>query len=222
MNNKSVWIIVFLVGGYILCQAIADVGATKLITVAGIAMPAGSLIFAFTFTLRDLLHKRLGKEWARAAIVAAACFNIFQALYLALMARLPSPPFFQYGEAWASIFAVVPAITLGSIIAEVVSELTDTEIYSLWKSKFPKAPQWSRVLVSNAVSLPVDSLVFAMLAFVFLPPLFGAEPLPVYAALSLVVGQIVFKAIITLVSMPLIYTVKDEKLVLDFSSAPAD
>jgi hypothetical protein len=212
MERKSIWMVVALVGGYILCQALADIGATKLITVAGVVMPAGTFIFAVTFTLRDLVHKRLGKEWARAAIFCAGAFNIVQAFYLAGMARLPSPAYFGLGDAWAQIFAIVPAITLGSITAELVSELVDTEVYHWWRTRFSRLPQWTSVLVSNTLSLPLDSLIFGTLAFVLLPPVFGGEALSFGVAMSVAGGQIVWKALVTLVSMPGIYLVKDKPL----------
>lgn len=213
MNKRQVWTIVLLVGGYIICQAIADVGATKFVQLGNVVIPAGTFVFAVTFTLRDLLHKRLGKEWARAAIVCAGLFNVLQAGYLALMARLPYPPFFALGEEWAAVFAVVPAITIASITAEVLSELVDTEVYHLWRSKFPRLPQWSAVLTSNVVSLPLDSFIFGTLAFVLLPPLFGGEALPFVVAMGLVGGQIAWKAAVTVVSMPAIYLVKEKSLI---------
>jgi len=210
MKTRTVWTVVALVGAYLVCQAIADVSATKFIELGGVVLPAGSFIFAATFTLRDLLHKRLGRQWARATIVMAAVFNVIQAAYLAWTARLPWPPFYQHGEAWQTIFAVVPAITVASIIAEVVSELTDTEVYHFWRTRLARLPQWSAVVASNGVSLPLDSFVFGTLAFVVLPPFFGGEALPLLAAMQLVVGQIVWKAIVTLVSLPTIYLVKEQ------------
>lgn len=179
---------------------------------AGITLPAGSIMFAFTFTLRDLIHKRLGKYWAQSVIIVSGGFNIIQAFYLWAMSKLPYPEFFELGEAWNAIFAIVPAITLGSIIAEIISELVDTEVFHFVWNRFPTFPQWGRVLASNAVSLPLDSLLFATFAFVILPPIFGAEPLPWAVAWSLVVGQITWKAIVTLVSMPAIYLVKEGNL----------
>jgi len=213
MNKKTIYAIVFLVGGYILAQAVADVGATKLIEVKGVVMPAGTIMFALTFTLRDLLHKRLGRDWARAAIIAAGVFNVIQAGYLAWMARVPSPVFFGLGEAWAAVFSVVPAITAGSIIAELISELIDTEVYHLVKKKAEKLPQWTRVLISNGISAPIDSFIFAALAFTILPPIFGGEALPLAAAFGITSGQIIFKYIVTAVSMPTIYLVKDESII---------
>lgn len=212
MNKRTIWLIVLLVGSYLVCQAIADVGATKFVLLGGVTIPAGSLIFAATFTLRDLVHKRLGREWAKAAIVVAGGMNIVQALYLAAMATLPYPSFFQLGDAWASVFALVPSITIASITAEVVSELLDTEVYHLWWKNKPNAPQWTRVLISNVVSLPTDSFIFGTLAFVVLPPILGGHAMPFIAAMDAVKGQIVWKAVVTLVSMPLIYTIREKKL----------
>ena len=41
---------------------------------------------------------------------------------------------------------------LASIVAEVVSELVDTEVYHWWVTKVTTRHQWARVLVSNGIS----------------------------------------------------------------------
>jgi len=210
--NKNIWAIVVLVGGYIGLQLIADIGATRLVQVGQFAIPGGTFVFALTFTWRDALHKRLGKDWARAAILMAGAINLFMAGYLAVISRLPAPVFVpaEYVEAWTIIFAFVPAIVIASITAEVISEWTDTEVYGRLVSRFKGRMQFMRVLLSNAVSLPLDSIIFGTLAFVLLPSLFGGNALPWSALPAIIVGQIVFKAIVTVVSLPLIYVVKDK------------
>ena len=80
-NKRTIWLIAGLVSGYIMLQLVADVTAAKIIEVWGLTMPAGTFIFALTFTWRDMLHKRLGKEWARAAIVMAALCNLAMVVY---------------------------------------------------------------------------------------------------------------------------------------------
>jgi uncharacterized integral membrane protein (TIGR00697 family) len=215
MDKRTTWAIVVLVGGYIFCQVLADIAATKLVAIGSVVLPAGTFVFAATFTLRDLLHKRLGKEWARACIWTAAGLNLLMALYLQGMAAVPAPQFYPFAEEWSAIFGFVPAVVLASIAAELVSELIDTEVYHWWWQRQAGAPQWSRVLVSNAVSLPIDSLVFAGLGFLLLPPLFGAEALPPAAIPAIVGGQVLWKGVITLLSMPAIYLVKEEPLALE-------
>src|SRR5690606_18119348 len=79
--KSSVFAIVLLVGVYIALQLVADVSAAKIVSIGDITMPAGTFVFAITFTWRDMIHKRLGKEWARAAIWTAALANIGMAAY---------------------------------------------------------------------------------------------------------------------------------------------
>ena len=81
MKNRNIYAITVLVGIYVTLQLIADVAAVKIVDIWGITMPAGTFIFALTFTWRDMLHKRLGKEWARAAIITAAAANLLMAFY---------------------------------------------------------------------------------------------------------------------------------------------
>lgn len=210
LSKKSIWAIVTLVGLYVTCQLIADVAATRLVELGGVIMPAGTFIFALTFTVRDLVHKRLGTDWALAAIWVAAGANVLLSFYLLAMAYLPAPDFYGYTDAWSEIFHLVPAITFGSIIAELAGHLTDTYVFAWWRKVVKDRFDWSWVIVSNAAGIPVDSVVFGLTAFVLLPPLFGSEALPVDVALSLASGQILYKAVVAVVSAPTIYLVKSK------------
>jgi uncharacterized PurR-regulated membrane protein YhhQ (DUF165 family) len=61
--------------------------------------------------------------------------------------------------------------------------------------------------------------VFTLLAFVLLPLIFGGQAMPLGVAVTRIIsGQILFKVVVTVLSLPLIYTVKDEQL--DFSPTP--
>jgi len=201
MKNRNVYAVCFLVGIYVAFQLIADVTAVKMVTIAGITLPAGSMIFALTFTWRDMLHKRLGKEWARAAIVTAAVANMLMAFYFLLVIELKPAVWWGGQEAFEGTLGIVWRIAIASIIAELISELVDTEVYHWAMSRISERNQWGRVLLSNAVSLPLDSLIFASIAF--------------YGVMSagdiwtIIWGQIIFKSLVTFVSLPMIYTVPD-------------
>ncbi len=200
-SRKQIWATVVLIAGYIMFQLVADVTAAKIMTIGAISLPAGTLIFALSFTWRDMLHKRLGKEWATAAIFAAAGCNVFMMIYFVLVIRLPAAAFWSNQEAFAMTLGVVPRIAVASIVAELISQLVDTEIYHRLAPLTKGKKQWLRVLASNGVSLPVDSLVFGMLAF--------AGTMPAVALWGIIVGQIVFKAAVTIVSLPAIYLVQE-------------
>ena len=201
MSKKQIWIVVLLVGGYITFQLVADVAAVKIIDIAGITMPAGTFVFALTFTWRDMLQKRLGKEWARASIIMAAACNVFLALYFVFAIRLRPAVFWSGQDAFAATLGIVWRIAAASIVAEVVSQWIDTEMYSILAPRTRGFWQFLRVIGSNAVSLPVDSLIFGFGAF--------AGTMPIIAILGIAWGQIIFKGLVTVISIPGIYLVKE-------------
>jgi uncharacterized integral membrane protein (TIGR00697 family) len=192
-------------GAYVAAQMMADIASLRIIDVAGYAVDAGTLIYPFTFTLRDLVHKIAGKEAARTLIFLAAGINVAMAGFFWLVARLPADatagPQLGFGEVLAPVWGIVVA----SIVAEVVSELIDTEAYQRWTRRHGDEKQWGRVLVSNAIAIPVDSIVFVGLA-----TLFGVFPAEV--AWSIFGVNVVFKALVTVISIPWIYWVKPEPL----------
>jgi len=53
-----------IVSLYIAAQIISDVASLKIALIAGFSIDAGTFIYPLTFTIRDLVHKRLGKEAA--------------------------------------------------------------------------------------------------------------------------------------------------------------
>ncbi len=188
---------------YIAAQMLSDVASLRIITVLGFSMDAGTLVYPFTFTLRDMVHKVGGRRVARTLIVAAAVVNLVMALLFWLVAKLPPDvtvgPQIEFGMVLAPVWRIVVA----SIIAEVASELTDTEIYQLWVNRFRQRLQWMRVLVSNGVSVPLDSALFCGLAFI------GRMPFGV--VVSIFVANILLKGIVTLISLPWIYLVKERR-----------
>ncbi len=124
------------------------------------------------------------------------------ALFFQLAAWLPQDPTWGLGEQFSAILGPVWRIVIASIIAEVISEFIDTEIYHLWQSRITRKYQWMRVLSSNAVSIPVDSLIFCWGAFGF--------TLPHDVVWSIVVANIIVKGLVTLISLPSIYLVKEK------------
>ena len=193
-------------GAYIAAQMMADIASLRIISVAGYAVDAGTLIYPFTFTLRDLVHKIAGTSAARTVIVLAAGINLLMAGFFWLVARLPADPLTGSQLEFGSVLSPVWGIVVASIVAEVLSELIDTEAYRRWELRFGQRHQWGRVLASNAVAIPVDSAVFVGLA-----TLFGIFPPEVAPTIFWV--NVVLKGLVTVVSIPWIYWVRPEPVV---------
>lgn len=192
---------VLVVAAYTAAQMLSDVLSLKIALVAGFSVDAGTLVYPFTFTLRDLVHKLLGRGAARAAIVAAGVINLLMAGLFALTAWLPPDPTWPLQREFAAVLTPVWRIVVASIVAEIGSEFTDTEIYHLWVTRVTHRYQWARVLVSNAVSVPLDSLLFVWGAF-------GGQ-LPVTTVWSIFWANVLVKGTVTLMSLPGIYLVPE-------------
>jgi len=198
---------IILVGFYIFLQMTADIAAAKVIVLGKLVMDAG-IIYSLTFTWRDLIHKQLGKKAAQTAIILAGVINVIMVVYFIFVVKLPPEPNWaaQGGQkAFEFIFGIVPRIVIASILAEIVSELSDTEVYHWWVNGLGKnKPQWLRVVISNSVSIPIDSLIFPIVAF--------SGVLPVNVLIIMILSNVLTKAVITVLSFWMIYLVPEKPI----------
>ncbi len=186
---------------YVAFQMMADVASLRIVMVAGFSIDAGTFIYPFTFTLRDLVHKTAGIKASRVLIITAAVLNLIMAGLFWLTSILPPDlavgPQLEFGVVLSPVWRIVFA----SIVAEVIAELVDTEGYRLWVERVTHRYHWLRVLVSNAFSIPLDSLLFSWLAF--------GGVLPNTVVWSIFVSNVIIKGLTTIISLPSIYLVRE-------------
>lgn len=188
--------VILLIAVYIACEIIANVTASKPVAVLGLVVPAAVFIYALTFTLLDLVNEVMGKEGARRVIYGGMAANLLLAAYTTFAVALPPADFYQSQGAFATVLGSTPRIVLASLTAYLVSSLIDAEVFAWWKQRVGRF-RWARVLLSNTVSTLVDSILFVSLAF------WGVLPV-----LPLIQGQYAVKMAVTVVSLPLIYLVR--------------
>lgn len=191
--------VVILVSAYIAMQLLADISVLKIVQIGTFTAAAGIFTYPITFTLRDMVHKSLGKTATKTLILSAAAVNLFMAGLFWFISILP----YANPEApdWNSVLGPVWRIVLASIVAEVIAQFADTELYSFWVNKVTKRFQWSRILFSNFFTLPLDAVIFVWLAF--------GGTMPASVVWSIVGSNLLVKWITTLIGMPLIYLVPE-------------
>jgi uncharacterized PurR-regulated membrane protein YhhQ (DUF165 family) len=142
-------IIMIDAGLYILAILVANVTAAWFIGPVAV----GTLFFGTVFTLRDRLHLRYGRGGVYWCVAAASIGTAAIALY--------------GGASWRILAA--------SLVALIIGESADTEIFQALHRR-----SWLvRVAASNSVSVPLDTIIFNMIAF------YGDLPLSFLVALSL-------------------------------------
>ena len=124
---------------YIAATLIANYTASLFVPIPYIGQFAvGTLFFGVTFTQRDRVHK-WGKKYVYQMIFLAAVLNVLMCL----------------------ILNVPPRIIAASFLAIIIAESVDTEIFAA----LHRRSWFVRALSSNAVSIPIDTLIFTMIAF---------------------------------------------------------
>ena len=171
-DKAALWL---AISSYVVCTVLANYTLDSFIPVP-LNIPelsftgqinVGTLFFGMIFTQRDRIHQ-FGRKYAYIAIALAVIANILAAWYL------ETP--------WRFIAVSFLALTL--------SELTDTEIYQ----RFIKKNWWTRVVTSNAVSIPIDSITFTVLAFIgesFATPTWMLQVIITDIIVKLIIGFIV-------------------------------
>jgi hypothetical protein len=203
-------VLTIVVAAYITAQLLSDVASLRILSIGGMSVDGGTLVYPFTFTIRDLVHKVAGKRVARLLIFLAAGINLVMAGVFRVVAALPADLEVGAQDEFGAVLAPVWTIVAASIIAEVVAELIDTEVYQRWADRFGERLQWGRVLASNAIAVPIDSALFVWLAFGGLLP--GSEALAAGVLVSIFWANVLFKGAVTLVSIPGIYLVRPTPL----------
>lgn len=172
---------------FILCYLVAIVTAnvvtasTEPFQVGAFIVPAGTFIIGLTFIFRDFVQSYLGRRKTYYLIGLAIVISAITS--------------FALGDTLWIVFA--------SILTFIVSETTDTEIYTRLKLPFA-----TRVLYSGIVGGFLDSVIFVVVG---LSPL-GANFLPWSAVPFAILGQIIVKTVMQFVGAACIKSIFSKKI----------
>jgi queuosine precursor transporter len=177
-----------LTGIYVGIVVMAQVGTNKIVDVpfTGLTAPGGTFLIGIALAMIELAHRTAPgrREGFVNAQVMVACGWVASALLAAYLAILnvmsPDDPLF---DRLAGTWRIVAA----SLVAFAISETIDNTFGAWLRDRIPDA---ARVVATNAVSVPLDSVVFLLIAF---------------GSLEFIEGQIVVKyAATVLVGIPLV------------------
>jgi uncharacterized integral membrane protein (TIGR00697 family) len=201
-DQKTLSWVVGLSAALIMAMTVADFAAAKFLDFGWVVTPAGALLFAVVFVVRDMLHKLAGAAVVQRVILIGVVLNLLIAAFMYAMTFIPAPEF-RPSVHFDAVWKMSLGIVLGSEIATVVSQWVNTVVYqNLWERDWGS---WTRTFVSNLVSLPVDAVLFVLFAFVFIPPLLGGDAMEINKAISRIVsGSTLFKLAVILALTPLV------------------
>lgn len=193
-NSKTNWGLISA-SLYSSFQVISNVLSTKItiLPILALSMDGGTVLYPLTFTLRDFVHKTCGKKNARIVVVVSAAISLLAMVFFYLVGKMAPDPTWVFQNDYENILLPVFRISVASIIAQTISELIDTEIFSVL---YKKISDVAGSFISNFFALIADSLIFSSIAFL------GA--LPLGTVVGIFFSNILVKLIISSLSVPFI------------------
>lgn len=166
-------------------------------------VPAGFVALGASFLFTDALNEMYGAEAAHKAVNGTALAVVASLGLINLSVAMPSAPFYELTNEYATILSSATSISLASIVSMVVSQNIDVAVFDKFKSL--DLPKWGRNIGSTTVSQFIDTALFITLAFTVLPRFVEGTVTPLVAIPSLILSQYIVKLGVALLDTPLFY-----------------
>jgi len=159
--------IAFMIFGlfFTVCLIIANIVSQKLITVGGLDITAGLLIFPITYIINDLIAEVWGYRKMRMIIWNGFLMNFFVVLVFRLSIWAPASPHFMHQNSFALILHNTERLTVASFIAFLFGSFLNAYVMSKMKILQHGRHFSVRAVASTIVGEGADSLIFITIAF---------------------------------------------------------
>lgn len=166
---------IVLVALFVTALITSNIMAVKLIHVATLPgqfmgsnlvfLPAAIIVFPISYIIGDVLTEVYGFRTARGVIWLGFACNVLVALLLWLGGIIPAEVFWPNQDAYITILGQFPLILIGSFLAYLVGEFSNSAILSLLKNATQGRFLWLRTIGSTVIGQGFDSFVFIFIAF---------------------------------------------------------
>jgi hypothetical protein len=182
----------------------ANIQVIKMVDLFGINATLGNIMYGSIFLATDLINEKYGRKKAQKAVLIGFMMMIsFTLITQVALMFTPNGEDFA-NDALLTVFSLLPRLTLGSMIAYLISQTLDVALFARIKGKFNKDSQlWIRNNGSTIVSQAIDTAVFTFIAFL------GVVPFDV--VWSIFWFSYVIKLITSLLDTPFVYWMRGMK-----------
>lgn len=182
---------------FVTCLLTANTIAAKLVTIGGLTLTAGIVIFPISYVLGDVLTEVWGYAATRRVIWLGFACNALLVAAVWLGGELPAAPFWKGQPAYEEILGHAPRILLASFVAYLIGEFANAFVLARLKIATGGRWLWIRTIGSTVVGQGLDSVVFVTLAF--------AGSVPAVALAGIVGAQWAVKVAYEAAATPLTY-----------------
>lgn len=180
----------------------ANILTAKQITLFGLDVTMGTVLFASLFLCTDIMSEKHGEEEAKKTVWIATAF-VGAFIVTAQVALLFIPNEFDFASgAMKSLLGTSMRISLVSLVLFLLANLFDVWLYNRLKRKSEKR-MWLRNNVATIFSNCIENFLFVFLAFV--------GTMSVTDCLMIALGTSVIEIVASLFDTPFLYIAKHIK-----------
>ena len=180
---------------FCVCLIAANILETKQISVLGISLTGGLIVFPISYIINDCVCEVWGFQKARLLIWTGFAMNFFFVAMGALCDWIPGAPYWTNEVGFHAIFGLAPRVAAASFVAFIVGSFANAYVMSKMKIR-DKGRNFSlRAILSTIVGEGFDSIIFFPLALGGVVP---TEELP-----KLMLWQVLLKTVYEVIALPI-------------------
>ena len=180
---------------FCVCLISANILETKQISVLGISLTGGLIVFPISYIINDCVCEVWGFQKARLLIWTGFAMNFFFVAMGALCDWIPGAPYWDNEAGFHAIFGLAPRVAAASFVAFIVGSFANAYVMSKMKIR-DKGRNFSlRAILSTIVGESFDSVIFFPLALGGVVP---TEELP-----KLMLWQVLLKTVYEVIALPI-------------------
>ena len=180
---------------FCVCLIAANILETKQISVLGISLTGGLIVFPISYIINDCVCEVWGYQKARLLIWTGFAMNFFFVAMGALCDWIPGAPYWTNEAGFHAIFGLAPRVAAASFVAFIVCSFANAYVMSKMKIR-DKGRNFSlRAILSTIVGESFDSVIFFPLALGGVVP---TEELP-----KLMLWQVLLKTVYEVIALPI-------------------
>jgi len=180
---------------FCVCLIPANILETKQISVLGISLTGGLIVFPISYIINDCVCEVWGFQKARLLIWTGFAMNFFFVAMGALCDWIPGAPYWTNEAGFHAIFGLAPRVAAASFVAFIVGSFANAYVMSKMKIR-DKGRNFSlRAILSTIVGESFDSVIFFPLALGGVVP---TEELP-----KLMLWQVLLKTVYEVIALPI-------------------
>lgn len=151
---------------FISCLLVSNILASKLMSVFGISMTAGVLVFPITYIIGDVLTEVYGHKKAKKVIIYGFICNLLMVILFFIAIKMPYPEFWQNQDAFVTILSNTPRMLLASFIGYLIGGFTNSYVLEYIKNNSKIKYLWFRTILSTIVGETLDTSIFLLIGFI--------------------------------------------------------